>query len=465
MSEKRHIPGLMDEPSISLYPSLAKELGLNQAIVLQQLHFLLNIAQQSDNRYNLVDGHWWVYNSYPEWQEKYFPYFSQKVIQRTFLELEANGFVIARQGMKSAHDRRKWYRIDYDAWLRRQLPVTDNPSGQNDLMDEDKTGRSSTTETPTETPKEKDLAPPTGDAGVGEKSSEALPEQKPTPPPEAKSYLATIPLSPTVVHFKDVMHLWDKERQSWKDERYVYIGRANPTYRLPASRWHNPFEIDELHPREQVIKQYHKRLLASEDLLAALPELAGKILVCWCHPSHCHGDVLAHVLAHPDAPQPRPDDPWYDAIKDVMGYEAGLNGMMARMLQGKKGPRGWQAFTLDPALTPEELRAYAAWYYRYDLQPDGTYRRLDEDKTWHVSRQSHAKLESDLIAYRRWKAAHQPAPATQAAVATPPSVHDFLIVAADGKVLGMYQELAAQAPAGADPLAYVEALRNGGTIS
>ena len=41
------------------------------------------------------------------------------------------------------------------------------------------------------------------------------------------------------------------------------------------------------------------RLLASPDLLAALPELRGKVLACWCkdqgHEVPCRGDVLAEL--------------------------------------------------------------------------------------------------------------------------------------------------------------------------
>jgi hypothetical protein len=29
--------------------------------------------------------------------------------------------------------------------------------------------------------------------------------------------------------------------------------------------------------------------------MAALPELRGKRLVCYCHPLPCHGDVLAEL--------------------------------------------------------------------------------------------------------------------------------------------------------------------------
>lgn len=67
----------------------------------------------------------------------------------------------------------------------------------------------------------------------------------------------------------------------------VYIGR--PT------KWGNPFKIGRDGTREQVIEKYRAWLLQQPELMAALPELRGKVLGCWCHPQACHGDVLAEL--------------------------------------------------------------------------------------------------------------------------------------------------------------------------
>jgi len=56
----------------------------------------------------------------------------------------------------------------------------------------------------------------------------------------------------------------------------VYIGRP--------SKWGNPFVIGKDGTREQVIAKYRQYLLSRPDLIAALPELKGKILGCWCSP-------------------------------------------------------------------------------------------------------------------------------------------------------------------------------------
>jgi len=305
--------------------------------------------------------------------------------------------------------------------------------------------------------------PPAKSAGGGEEQEPSTPAPEKPAKPAPASYLATIPLSPSVVHFKDVSHLWSLATQKWLDERYVYIGRANAAYRLPASKWSNPFIIDEQHSREQVIKQYHKRLLASPDLMAALPELDGKILVGFDRPDTCHGDVLVHVLTNPDAPQPKPDNPWYEAIKTIWGYTAGMNKLMQQMLQGKASLRGWKEYNLEPPMAdPAELREWAKWWFDYEHHSDGTHERLLVPKELHIYEQR-LKIQSSIGEYRDWKRGQQPALAPAEAIDQPLAAQDFMVVDAKGRVLGMYQELCKQAPAGVDPLDYIDGLKNGGT--
>jgi hypothetical protein len=67
----------------------------------------------------------------------------------------------------------------------------------------------------------------------------------------------------------------------------VYIGRP--------SKWGNPFVIGPDGDREEVISKYRYWIEDQPELLAALPELKGKRLVCYCAPKPCHGDVLAEL--------------------------------------------------------------------------------------------------------------------------------------------------------------------------
>lgn len=75
----------------------------------------------------------------------------------------------------------------------------------------------------------------------------------------------------------------------WKKEPYdVYIGRP--------SKWGNPFVVGVDGTLEEILLKYENWIRSQPDLLAALPELDGKILGCWCAPARCHGDVLLGLL-------------------------------------------------------------------------------------------------------------------------------------------------------------------------
>jgi Domain of unknown function (DUF4326) len=91
-------------------------------------------------------------------------------------------------------------------------------------------------------------------------------------------------------------------------EGAVYIGDTVswPPYRLRKSKWANRFKINRRgDPRDgnraEVIALYAVWLLQQPKLIAALPELRGRDLVCWCAPEACHGDVLLTLANAPEA--------------------------------------------------------------------------------------------------------------------------------------------------------------------
>lgn len=100
---------LIQEPPLMVLPSLAKEIGLNEAIILQQLHYWLENPKVGVIR----DSHKWVFNTYEEWKEN-FPFWSKATIQRAFSILETKGLIISKQFDRKKRDNTKFYRIDYD---------------------------------------------------------------------------------------------------------------------------------------------------------------------------------------------------------------------------------------------------------------------------------------------------------------------------------------------------------------
>jgi hypothetical protein len=102
---------LIDESPILVLPSLAETIGLNEAIVLQQIHFWLKTYEKANNQSKFRDGRWWVYNTYEEWQEN-FPWWSIRTIQRIISSLEEKKLLISEQFEASDWNQRKWYTID-----------------------------------------------------------------------------------------------------------------------------------------------------------------------------------------------------------------------------------------------------------------------------------------------------------------------------------------------------------------
>lgn len=111
---------------------LALVLGdLNEAIILNQLNYWLEINKKADK--NFIDGKYWVYNSYAEWRENDFPYWSEKTIQITFTRLENKGIVISANYNKMCIDKTKWYSIDFEV-LEEMIKAYDS----NKISEEDK---------------------------------------------------------------------------------------------------------------------------------------------------------------------------------------------------------------------------------------------------------------------------------------------------------------------------------------
>lgn len=182
---------LIDEPALQVLPSLAVAVGLNEAIVLQQVHYWLRNAEANRRHDNYQDGRWWVYNSYPEWKRDAFPWWSEDTIQRVFKNLEKKGLLITGKLSNNPYDQRKWYSIDYDALdalnLRSSITATCvDALPQNAPMDDSKMRsshhrkmRSSITENKTTT-----------ETTVIEVAAPAAP---PPPPPPAPSEPKTVP--------------------------------------------------------------------------------------------------------------------------------------------------------------------------------------------------------------------------------------------------------------------------------
>lgn len=82
----------------------------------------------------------------------------------------------------------------------------------------------------------------------------------------------------------------------------VYIGRAMPN--IKASVLGNPFRMNSEAEREVVIEQYRQWLWqqkkadapAWHEVLRLSKLEKDIVLVCWCAPKRCHGDVVKSAI-------------------------------------------------------------------------------------------------------------------------------------------------------------------------
>ena len=103
---------LIDEPPLQVLPSLARELGLNEAIMLQQMHYWLIKSSHE------FEGVKWFYKTLEDWQTE-FPFWSTMTIRRTLTNLEKQKVIRIGNFNKKKFDKTKWYTIDYQCVNRR----------------------------------------------------------------------------------------------------------------------------------------------------------------------------------------------------------------------------------------------------------------------------------------------------------------------------------------------------------
>ncbi len=107
---------LINEQPIELSPSLINVVGLEGAVVIQQLHTWLENPKIGETH----DDRKWVRNSLREWSTHFLPFWKPSKISRIILKLERDGFIVSRADINDrVEDRTKWYTINYT-----QLEVT-----------------------------------------------------------------------------------------------------------------------------------------------------------------------------------------------------------------------------------------------------------------------------------------------------------------------------------------------------
>jgi hypothetical protein len=96
------------EAPLIIQPRLAAAIGMNEALMLQQIHYWLCTAGHER------DGRRWIYNSYSDWAAQ-LPFWSHETVRRILGRLRARGLVLTGDYNRHGYDRTLWYTIDYAA--------------------------------------------------------------------------------------------------------------------------------------------------------------------------------------------------------------------------------------------------------------------------------------------------------------------------------------------------------------
>ncbi|WP_051222304.1 DnaT-like ssDNA-binding domain-containing protein [Neptunomonas japonica] len=131
---------LVNEHPLIVLPSLAAAIGLNEAMVLQQVHFWANVSDKEHK------GHKWFYRTMEEWQST-FRFWSKSTLERAIKSLKAQGLIkaekLAKHFNRTSFDQTIYYTPNYENLAKIELEANSNPYRQNDGMDTPETTRSS----------------------------------------------------------------------------------------------------------------------------------------------------------------------------------------------------------------------------------------------------------------------------------------------------------------------------------
>ena len=106
---------------------VAKEYGVNEAILIANLQFWIRKNRANDK--NFYDGRYWTYNSIKAWQEL-FPFWTEKTIRTIINHLIEKGVIITGNYNQSKYDRTLWYAFaDESIWLDGQIHLPKRENG------------------------------------------------------------------------------------------------------------------------------------------------------------------------------------------------------------------------------------------------------------------------------------------------------------------------------------------------
>ncbi|NEP13245.1 MAG: hypothetical protein F6K14_24170 [Symploca sp. SIO2C1] len=98
-----------------LYWDVANSIGIYEAILIEVVERWCEKNEDSNKRNYYHDGEWWTSASYKQWGEMYPALGSARKIQRIFLKLTKENYIISCQALLKSGNATKYYRVNAEA--------------------------------------------------------------------------------------------------------------------------------------------------------------------------------------------------------------------------------------------------------------------------------------------------------------------------------------------------------------
>lgn len=105
---------LINEPPLQVLPSLVIQVGLERAIALQQLHWMIvSDAKGVAFRGEGDDAGLWIKATYREWHAKHFRFWKPETIRKLFNRMVEDGLILSRQFDLAKGDTTTFVSVNY----------------------------------------------------------------------------------------------------------------------------------------------------------------------------------------------------------------------------------------------------------------------------------------------------------------------------------------------------------------
>ena len=108
--KKSHL--LIDETPLIVLPTLAGLVGINEAIAIQQIHWVCRVKTEHEDYRTLHNGEMWCSYTVDQWLQK-MPWLKERTCRRMLTGLEERKILIVTKPNAKEWNHTKWYRVDY----------------------------------------------------------------------------------------------------------------------------------------------------------------------------------------------------------------------------------------------------------------------------------------------------------------------------------------------------------------